>query len=99
MDEYKNSKVISSSYGCDIKEPTNIKLAIKLSMRLKAPIIPVYCLRNENAIYDIYWDKPIDYKTIINQDSQFIVDELNRLCEKWLLKNMDQWFMLHRLRF
>ena len=56
-------------------------------------IIPVYIERIRNYHFKIYFEKPLRFDS--NLSSQQITNELNKILEKMILKNPDQWIWSH----
>lgn len=98
IDEFKNEQVKSPSFGRRIEGSTNIELAIKLSRKFNAPIIPVYCVRKTGANFDIYWEKPLLAYELKEKEIKIIARDVEGRCETWLRNHIEQWYMLHRLK-
>ena len=56
-------------------------------------IIPVYIERVKNHFFKLYFNKPIDFDK--NLSNKQITLELNKILEKMILKNPDQWIWSH----
>jgi len=56
-------------------------------------IIPVYIERVRNYHFKLYFQKPLKFDD--NLSSQQITTELNKILEKMILKNPDQWIWSH----
>ncbi len=56
-------------------------------------IVPVYIERIKNYHFKLYFDKPIKFEG--NLSNQQITSELNKILEKMILKNPDQWIWSH----
>ena len=56
-------------------------------------IIPVYIERLKNYHFKLYFNKPIKFDD--NLSIQEITLELNKILEKMILKNPDQWIWSH----
>ena len=65
----------------------------QLVKKFNISIVPVYIERIEGLKFKISFQKPINFSK--DQNSQNITDELNKILEKMILKNPDQWIWTH----
>ena len=56
-------------------------------------IVPVYIERVKNYHFKLYFNKPVEFED--NLSHQQITLELNKILEKMILKNPDQWIWTH----
>ena len=56
-------------------------------------IVPVYIERIKSYHFKLYFDKPIKFEG--NSSNQQITSQLNKVLEKMILKNPDQWIWSH----
>ena len=61
--------------------------------KFKCKVIPVYVERNNNDDFELTFESPINFtdKDTINS----ITEDLNKLLEKMILRNPEQWIWTH----
>ncbi len=68
-------------------------LPAQLSAKFNIDIIPVFIQRKEDNKFEIEFKKSINSKNYMNK--QELSEELNRVLEKMIIKNPDQWIWTH----
>jgi len=98
IDEYKNRQVLSPSFGRNIEQKnTNLAYAIRLAQRYDAYILPIWFKRENNSSFNISFSEAfkIEKGEKAQQAAQLRIDNM---LEEWIIKNLEQWYMLHELR-
>ena len=101
IDEFKDNIVLSPAFGRKITWHTNIEFAVRLAKKFQAMIIPAYCLRKEGVNFSIHLNPPVlpdRYNAGDDKDKE-IISCINELYETCIRQHIDQWYMLHRIRF
>ena len=75
------------------KDAFTTTLPAQLSMKFNLSIVPVFIQRKNNDSFEIEFKKPIDSKKF--KDKIKISEELNKILEKMIIKNPDQWIWTH----
>ena len=100
MDEYKDSRIVAPVFQGELPERSNIRYAIGLARRFRAPLVTGYCLRKDAVSFeivcaDIYDITPGSDPGLSDAE---IAATINARCCQWISKYPDQWYMLHRAR-
>lgn len=98
MDEFRHNRIIAPVFGAELPEQSNIRYAIQLSRRYKAPLVTGYCIRKESVNFeitcaDLYLPDDPDCASDID-----LAAMINTACQQWIRRYPEQWYMLHRSR-
>jgi len=93
MDEFKKEKVISPALHRPIAIDSNIVYAVKLAKKFKARVIFGSCLRVNDFDFKLYYQS-LDLD--LDKGTDELTGEIDELLERWVRKNPEQWYMLHR---
>ncbi len=91
MIDQRVSEGISSNFFNQKALTTTIPA--QLVKKFNLPIIPVYIERTKNINFKITINKPIFFSK--DDTTQYITGELNKIIEKMILKNPEQWIWSH----
>ena len=75
----------------NLASTTNIPA--KLIKKYKCDLVPIYIERYNNCYFKMYVSEPI--KTSADKSSEEISLYINKVLEKMILKNLDQWIWTH----
>ncbi len=98
IDEYKLGQVHGPRLGRDIKsQDTNMAYAVRLAQRYNASIVPIWVTREEDLSFRIDFSKP--FKVSKGDEAMDnAISTIDQLLENWVIKHLEQWYMLHELR-
>ena len=65
----------------------------QLAKKFNIPIVPVYITRVRELNFKLTVEEPINFSE--NQSIENITDELNKILEKMILKNPEEWIWSH----
>jgi Kdo2-lipid IVA lauroyltransferase/acyltransferase len=100
MDEFSNNKIVAPVFNGTISDRSNIHYAITLARRFDAPIVLGLCKRLHKTSFQVNYDNPIYLSSpeYLGQSDEYFAEMINIRLKKWILENIDQWYMLHRAR-
>ena len=100
IDEYKNGKVIGPRFGRDVQESTNLEFALRLAGKYTAVMLPMYISRLRGANFELHISRPLPPALLESSDGrERVKQDLENWSEITIRAHIDQWYMLHRLRF
>jgi KDO2-lipid IV(A) lauroyltransferase len=82
------------------KETTIPKGPVILSLKMAAPIVMVFCIRQPNDRFVMYLEKPIfieGKKDYNDNDIEKLSGRIVKIMENYILKYPDQWVLFHRV--
>ncbi len=100
MDEFRDSRIVAPVFQGELPEKSNIRYAIGLARRFKAPLVTGYCLRKDAVSFEIVCADIYDMtdETVMAMSDADIAATINERCREWVSKYPEQWYMLHRAR-
>jgi KDO2-lipid IV(A) lauroyltransferase len=100
IDEYKNRVVLGPTFGRQTATPTNIDLVIRLAQKFHAVVIPGYVRRLHGASFELHISPPLPPEHLQGDEGKArLKQHLEAWSESAIRAHIDQWYMLHRLRF
>lgn len=100
LDEYKNGTVLGPPFGRRPTGPTNLDFALRLAARFNAVLLPMHVVRLRGARFELHIMPPLPPELLETGAGR---DRLKQALESWgeraVKSHIDQWYMLHRLRF
>ncbi|MBF8270333.1 MAG: hypothetical protein HW386_2042 [Gammaproteobacteria bacterium] len=100
LDEYKNGKVWGPRFGRKFSESTNMDYLLRLAIKFNAVLLPIYLTRLEGVNFQMHVSPPVSPDSL--QDNAGIAhvrQGLENWSESTIRAHIDQWYMLHHLRF
>ena len=86
---------VSQGIKCNFfsKKASTTTIPAQFIKKFKCKVIPVYIERNNNDDFELTFESPINFtdKDTINS----ITEDLNKLLEKMILRNPEQWIWTH----
>lgn len=100
MDEFRDSRIVAPVFQGELPEKSNIRYAIGLARRFKAPLVTGYCLRKDAVRFEIVCADIYDMtdETVVAMSDAAIAAIINDRCRDWIYRHPEQWYMLHRAR-
>jgi len=100
IDEYKDHQVLGPLFGRKLSCPNNLDFALRLAKIFKAVMLPMYASRLANANFELHISPPFQTDELMSNEGQARVkSDLETWSERAIRDHIDQWYMLHRLRF
>ena len=99
LDEYKNGRVWGPRFGREFTEPANMDFLLRLAGKFNAVVLPMYLVRTESVKFEGFVSPPIMSDFSRANEISLVKQELEKWRENAIRKHIDQWYMLHRLRF
>ena len=75
------------------KPASTTTIPAQLIKKYKCDLVPIYIERRKNNYFKMFISKPI--KIGSNKSIKEITEHLNKILEKMILKNIDQWIWTH----
>ena len=72
---------------------TTTTIPAQLIKKFKCDVVPIYVERNKDVFFKVYISKPINLNKL--KSVQEITLFLNKVLEKMIIKNIDQWIWTH----
>lgn len=100
-DEFTDGRVQGPFFGRAPRIDGNIGFAARMAIKTGAVIIPAYALRSEGDGFTVHFEPPIEPVEGESVDARIEATALaiNAAIEPIILAHLDQWLMLHDLRF
>ena len=99
LDEYKNSRVWGPRFGRKFTESTNLDFLLRLAEKFSTVVLPMYLVRTGSVKFELFISPPIVRDFSRESEISQAQQELEMWRENTIRKHIDQWYMLHRLRF
>ncbi len=79
------------------KPASTFKVVALLSLRFNIPVLPAYCIRNQQGTFDINFEKPIYPQRTDNIEHDILLNTqaYTNFIEKVIIKHPEQWFWVH----
>ena len=100
IDEYKHGAVLGPTFGRQLTGSTNIDFVLRLAQKFKAVVLPGYVSRLHGAHFELHVSPPLLPALLESSDGrERMKQDLENWSEITIRAHIDQWYMLHRLRF
>lgn len=101
IDEFIRGRVQGPFLGRPHRLDGNIGFAARMAVKADALLIPVYTVRVDGSRFEIHIEPPFEPSTGGTADENIAAtaDAINAAVEPIILEHLDQWLMLHDLRF
>ena len=99
LDEYKNGRVWGPRFGRKFSQSTNLDYLLRLAKKFNAVLLPMFITRQGGVNFVLHISPPITSEIARANNRELLRRELEDWSEKMVRAHIDQWYMLHRLRF
>jgi len=99
LDEYKNGRVWGPRFGRKFSETTNLDYLLRLVKKFNAVLLPMFTIRQHGVNFILHISPPITSVKTQANNQELLRQELEDWSERTVRAHIDQWYMLHRLRF
>ena len=101
IDEYIRGRVQAPAFGREISPDANLVSAARLALMSDAVLLPAYVLRTRGAHFALHIGAPFEPVRTGDRaaDLAATVAAIDGAITPIVAANLDQWFMLHHLRF
>lgn len=99
IDEYKNGRVWGPRFGRNLSGSSNLDNMLRLAKKFNALLLPMYVSRHGGVNFTLHIHPPITSENTQVNNLDQLRQELEEWSEKIVREHLDQWYMLHRLRF
>ena len=100
IDEYKDDKVLGPLFGRKLPGPNNLEFALRLAKKFTAIMLPMHVSRPSGVNFELHISPPIPSDALVsNEGLKRVKLDLENWSERMIRAHIDQWYMLHRLRF
>ena len=90
IDQRVSEGILSNFFN---KKALTTTIPAQLAKKFNIPIVPVYITRVRELNFKLTVEEPINFSE--NQSIENITDELNKILEKMILKNPEEWIWSH----
>ncbi len=88
------------TFGRQSTGPTNIDFVLRLAQKFNAVVLPGYVSRLHGANFELHVSPPLPPELLESKDGrERMKQDLENWSESTIRAHIDQWYMLHRLRF
>ena len=100
LDEFKNGKVWGPGFGRSFSESTNLDYLLHMAKKFKAVLLPMYLIRTQGVNFHLYISPPVSPDLLRDSAGEArLRQDLENWRESTVRSHIDQWYMLHHLRF
>lgn len=100
IDEYKDNKVLGPLFGRKFTDPNNLDFALRLAKKFRAIMLPMHASRLAGVNFELHISPPVTSDELMSNEGLARVKlDLETWSEGVIRAHIDQWYMLHRLRF
>ena len=99
VDESRKHQVHCPSFGRDLPQGINLRYAVKLAMRAKACLVPVYLLRVPDAPthFTVHTIRVMDFNSVTYQE-QHAIQTINQDFELIVRRYPERWLQMYHAR-
>jgi KDO2-lipid IV(A) lauroyltransferase len=100
-DEFIDGRVHGPFFGREPRIDGNIGFVARMASKTGAMVIPAYAIRRDGTQFDLHFEQPIEAPAEGSTEEKIIrmAVAINAAIEPIILAHLDQWLMLHDLRF
>jgi lauroyl/myristoyl acyltransferase len=99
VDESRKHQVHCPSFGRELPKGINLRYAVKLAMRAKACLVPLYLLRDPNATahFTVHTVRVMDFNSV-SYDEQDAIQTIDQDFEQIVRRYPERWLQIYHAR-
>ncbi|CAN1566470.1 HtrB Lauroyl/myristoyl acyltransferase [Burkholderiaceae bacterium] len=99
VDESRKHQVHCPSFGRELPKGINLRYAVKLAMRSKACLVPLYLLRDPNATahFTVHTIRVMDFNSV-SYDEQEAIQTIDQDFEQIVRRYPERWLQIYHAR-